>query len=100
MTAKIDIGRRIAAISRSAPATGEETMSVPKFDIFRGALGSPDVLWIEAVEGLGAAKQRMDEIARVEPGRYFVFYTHTHAILASTNTTELSSAINRNLRIG
>ena len=72
-------------------------MSVPTFDIFRGALGSTDVLWIEAVEGLGAAKRRMDEIARERPGRYFVFYSHERTVLASTNT-ELS-AINRRLKV-
>jgi hypothetical protein len=73
-------------------------MSVPKFDIFRGALGSTDLLWIEAVEGLGAAKQRMDEIAREQPGRYFVFYSHERTVLASTNT-ELGF-IDRDLKVG
>ena len=48
-------------------------MTVPTVDIFRGALSSADVLSIEAVEGLGAAKQRMDELAREKPGLYFVF---------------------------
>ena len=61
-------------------------MSVPEFDIFRGVLGSTDVLWLETVEGLGAAKKRMDEIAREHPGRYFVFYSHERTVLASTNT--------------
>jgi hypothetical protein len=70
-------------------------MSVPKFDIFQRDLGSTEVLWMEAVESLGAAKQQMDEIAREQPGKYFVFYTHTRAILASIHRGELSSAINR-----
>ena len=75
-------------------------MDVPWFDIFEGDLRSKDVLWIEAVEGLGAAKQRMDEIACERPGRYFVFYAHTHAILASRNTTALSGFIERGLKVG
>ena len=73
-------------------------MNRPEFDIFQGAFGSADVLWIEAVEGLAAAKQRMDEIALERPGRYFVFYSHERTVLASANT-ELG-AINRDLKVG
>jgi len=75
-------------------------MFVPTFDIFQGAVGSTDVLWIEAVEGLAAAKQRMDEIAREQPGRYFVFYSHERTVLASTNTTAPSRAIDRDFKVG
>ena len=75
-------------------------MNVPWFDIFEGDFGNNDVLWIEAVEGLGAAKQRMDEIALERPGRYFVFYSQGHAVLASTNTTALSGLIERGLKVG
>jgi hypothetical protein len=74
-------------------------MTVPTFDIFRGALGSADVLWIEAVEGLGAAKQRMDELAREKPGPYFVFSSCRQAVLAAINTT-LSVTIDRDLNGG
>ena len=73
-------------------------MSVPKFDIFRSFLESSDVLWVEAVEGLGAAKRRMDEIAREQPGRYFVFYTHERTLLASTSTQR--GTINRDVKVG
>jgi hypothetical protein len=69
-----------------------------EFDIFRGAFGSTDVLWTEAVEGLAVAKQRMDEIARERPGRYFVFYSHTRTVLASTNTQ--LGATSRDLKVG
>jgi len=73
-------------------------MNRPAFDIFQGTFGSRDVLWIEAVEGLAAAKQRMDEIACKRPGKYFVFYSHERTVLASTNTG--LGAVNRDSKVG
>jgi hypothetical protein len=69
-------------------------MIVPKFDIFRGTSGNTDAVWIEAIEGLAAAKQRMNEIAQENPGAYFVFYPPRRALLASTDTTGLDSIRN------
>jgi hypothetical protein len=40
----------------------------PKFEIFAGHSGSNDVLWLETVEGLAAARSRMEEIAAQKPG--------------------------------
>ena len=42
------------------------------FDIFSGHLGE-DALWLEAVEGLSNARERMQKIAEQTPGAYFVF---------------------------
>ena len=66
-------------------------MTAPKFDIFLGFFGNQDAVWLECVEGLAAAKQRMDEIARERPGRYFVFDPPNRAVLASADTTQLAS---------
>lgn len=62
-------------------------MRTCSFDIFRGRYPNPDVKWIEAVDGLPAAKERMDEIAAEKPGPYFVFNVFEHLLMASTDTT-------------
>jgi hypothetical protein len=64
----------------------------PKFDIFAGHFGSADVLWIETVEGLAAARSRMEEIAAQTPGPYFVFFTSDHSVLASIDNSRLMHA--------
>jgi hypothetical protein len=65
---------------------------VPAFDIFRGRYGDTDVVWIEAVEGLAAARQRMEHFASEAPGPYFVFSSFSHVALAAIDTTHLMSA--------
>jgi hypothetical protein len=62
-------------------------MRVPTYDIFSGA-GYQDAKWLEAVEGLSAACERMKHLAEQMPGPYFVFSTDSKAILASVNTTK------------
>lgn len=53
----------------------------PIFDIFLEA-HDKDAQWLESVNGPGAAVDRMREIARKRPGRYFVFSRETHSMLA------------------
>lgn len=60
---------------------------VPTYDIFAGQFGFTEVLWIESVEGLGNAQERMKDIARHKPGPYFVFCTRTHQMLASVDNS-------------
>jgi hypothetical protein len=67
----------------------------PKFDIFAGHSGSNDVLWLETVEGLAAARSRMEEIAAQKPGPYFVFFTSDHSVSASIDTSRLMHASER-----
>ena len=57
-----------------------------RFDIFSGA-PDKDAVWIEAVPGLSNARERMEEIAREIPGRYFVFSIHSRALLATIDTS-------------
>jgi len=40
---------------------------IPSFDIFRGRFGDKDVVWIEAVEGLATARERMEHFASQRP---------------------------------
>ena len=59
----------------------------PTYDIFRGAIGSGEEIWIEAVSGLENARRRMQQIAAARPGLYFVFNVHAHVVVASADTT-------------
>ena len=55
------------------------------FDIFSG-VPDKDPMWLEAVEGLSNARERMEEIATIIPGQYFVFSIGTHTPLAQIET--------------
>lgn len=59
----------------------------PRFDIFSGSPDS-DAMWIEAVCGLTAARERMEELAMQIPGRYFLFSIHSRTLLAKIDTTK------------
>jgi hypothetical protein len=61
-------------------------MNAPKYDIFSGS-GYRDALWIEAVEGLGEANERMRELAKTQPGRYFVFCAERGVVVARVDTS-------------
>jgi hypothetical protein len=67
-------------------------MLVPTFEIFRGLYLESDALWIECVEGLATAVERMKEIAAEKPGPYFVFDAKSHQVLATINTTPKSKS--------
>ena len=64
-------------------------MTEPTFDIFSGS-SNQDAVWIEAVEGLSAARERMEQIATENPGKYFLFSASSHAILARVETFKKS----------
>lgn len=64
-------------------------MNSPTFDVFRGSLEN-GALWIESIEGLGAATQRMFQLSVLRPGAYFVFDCEKHKVLASTDTSPKS----------
>jgi len=69
-------------------------MQVPQFDIFSGAIDK-NALWLEAVDGLGAAFGRMKELASATPGAYFIFRTRTRQVLASIDTAACRKKSNR-----
>jgi hypothetical protein len=60
-------------------------MKEPSFDIF-SAGPDKDTVWIEAVQGLSNARERMEQIAAEKPGQYFVFSNGSDTILAQTET--------------
>jgi len=54
------------------------------FHIFSGSPQSP--VWIDVVEGLANAIERMEHIAEQKPGEYFVFSTESSSIMAKVQT--------------
>ena len=63
-------------------------MTAPMFDIFCGR--SPEdrnVRWLEAVEGLENACERMHILAAGKPGTYFVMCLADKEVLAFVDTT-------------
>ena len=54
------------------------------FDIFSGA-PEEHGLWVEAVEGLSNARQRMGQIAAEEHGKYFLFSRGSRSVLTRMN---------------
>jgi hypothetical protein len=58
-------------------STGETDM----FDIFSG-ISDRHALWVEAVVGIRQARARVEQIAELEPGDYFIFHAHSGGILA------------------
>jgi hypothetical protein len=62
-------------------------MRVPMFDIFSGRFGDADALWLEAVEGLGNAADRMKVLAAEKPGPYFVFSTEKRIVVMAIESS-------------
>jgi hypothetical protein len=60
------------------------------FDIFKGTT-EKDAIWVEAVEGLALARERMEQLAKATPGQYFLFAQRTHSILARMDTRKKAS---------
>jgi len=61
-------------------------MDAPRFDIFSGQTDK-NAVWVESVEGLGNASERMLELVQKTPGSYFVFFLNTHRVLAAIDTS-------------
>ena len=59
-------------------------MTEPTFDIFKGTLDLPE--WIEAVEGLSNARERMLQVAAEKPGKYFIFSVASRSTVAVIET--------------
>jgi hypothetical protein len=62
-------------------------MSESTFDIFSGS-SDKDARWLESIEGLSKARGRMESLAEIRPGAYFLYDPVNHSILAKTNSTK------------
>jgi hypothetical protein len=60
-------------------------MRGPLFDLFSGT-SEQDAIWLECVEGLSAARQRMEQRAKSLPGSYFLYSALSHSILTKIDT--------------
>jgi hypothetical protein len=56
-----------------------------KFDIFQGHVDR-DPIWVEVVDRLGCAFERIKELAAEKPAHYFVKSLNTHKLLASVDS--------------
>jgi hypothetical protein len=65
---------------------------LPTFDIFRGTYSDKNAIWVEAVQGLAAARDRMYARATEEPAPYFLFSTTDRLVLAIIDTTLKTNA--------
>lgn len=57
------------------------------FDVFSGCLENGTALWIEAVEGVGNAADRMKQLATEKPGRYFVFSLEKRTVVVAIDSS-------------
>jgi hypothetical protein len=64
------------------------------FEIFSGA-PEENGLWVEAVEGLSSAHQRMGQIALEKPGEYFLFSSTDQSILTRVSTRSRTMSARR-----
>lgn len=60
-------------------------MNDETFDIFSGSAEEYG-LWVEAIEGLSSAHQRMGQLAAEKPGRYFLLSSADQSILTRVDT--------------
>ena len=61
----------------------EDAMMGSTFDIFKATVNGP--LWVEAVQGLREAKERMSRLALTSPGEYFL-HSQENGIVARQAT--------------
>jgi hypothetical protein len=64
------------------------------FDIFSGSPPN-NAIWLEAVEGLSNARERMEQIAAENPGKYFIFSVGSRTVLAEIETFAKTAKANR-----
>ena len=60
-------------------------MKEQTFDIFSGG-SDKDGVWIDSVEGLSNARERIEQIAAKTPGKYFLFSAKSSSILLRIET--------------
>ena len=63
-----------------------KTFHAETFDIFAGVTNR--AVWVEAVEGIDQARNRMHQIAHDKPGDYFIFHSRTRVVLDKLSTAK------------
>ena len=62
-------------------------MSSPSLDIFKEEGGNP--VWVDAVGDLENARRRVNQLASVFPGEYFIFDQRTRQILVRLGSDQI-----------
>lgn len=78
--------QRVVASLR-ARSESSSTTAGSNFDIFRG-LPEQEAVCIETAEALSHARQRMEQMARLDPASYFVFSRFDRSILTFAGRSE------------
>jgi len=60
----------------------------PLFHLFSG--GEKNALWVGAVTDAAMAQERIEEMARETPGRYFVFSSENEAVVAVVDSSSIA----------
>jgi hypothetical protein len=60
-------------------------VEISRYDIFSG-WKNKDAMWLEAIDGLITACDKMKQHAKLIPGPYFVYCVDTQRVLASVDT--------------
>ena len=68
------------------------------FDIVERPDNRQDAVWLECIEGIDAATERMYDIATHRPGIYFVLNLWEHLVVAKTDTRSMASGTGRMVR--
>ena len=68
-------------------------------DIFSGELEAAAV-WLEAVQGLTAARERMRQIASNNPGKYFILSVADRSVLERIDTFDPRYPVQKPLEAG
>jgi hypothetical protein len=91
--AVVDLATRevVASVKMQETEKASKKTHENNFDIFFG-LPTKDAIWIESVEGFSRAIERMEEIARFEPGSYFVFSRLDHSVFPNIGTDQDATA--------
>jgi hypothetical protein len=67
-------------------------MKKSTFDIFCGT-SFEDAKWLESVEGLPEARERLETIAAARPGSYFIFSSASSSILVRLRIKTVSANV-------
>lgn len=57
-----------------------------RFDLFSGS-PTKDPVWLESVEDIASASERIKQLSRSHPGPYFVYSCHTSAVVARVDSS-------------
>ena len=78
------LARRTVPKNMHRTLLGRAVMAIT-YDIFR-KLPAGEPVWVEAVQGLEVAKSRLQELATVRPGDYYIYDLGHERIVAMAST--------------